>query len=80
MIASSPLYFCRQLPKTQMHFGDKDNITPAAQGEMLFTAMQSAGMADSIEFFVYKGREHSDIGTNNNEMEERINTFFHQLY
>jgi dienelactone hydrolase len=81
MIASSPLYFCSQLPKTQIHFGEKDNITPAAQGQLLFNAMKTLGLQDRIEMFVYKGRSHSDIGNNNNnEMGDRIQSFFRQLW
>jgi len=80
MIASSPLYFCKQLPKTQIHFGDKDNITPASQGEKLFNAMKASGLESSMEFYLYKNRGHTDIGNNNPEMDERINSFFHQLY
>lgn len=80
MIASSPLYFCRQLPKAQMHFGDKDDITPSAQGEMLFNIMKDSGLEDRMQFYLYKDRTHSNIGNNNAEMEERINTFFSQLY
>jgi dienelactone hydrolase len=79
MIASSPLYFCRQLPKTQIHFGGKDDITPAKQGEMIFNAMKKLALEDSIEFYLYKDLTHYNI-SNNAEMEERINTFFHQLY
>jgi dienelactone hydrolase len=80
MIASSPLYFCDQLSKTQIHFGDKDDITPAVQGEMLFNAMKSLGLQDSIELFLYKDRGHSNIGISNVEMEERIQGFFSQLW
>jgi dienelactone hydrolase len=80
MIASSPLYFCSQLPKTQIHFGDKDQITPPAQGQMLGSAMKSLGLQDSIESFIYKDRMHSNIGNDNKEMEERIQRFFHQLW
>jgi hypothetical protein len=80
LMASSPLYFCRQLPKTQIHFGDKDNITAAIQGDMLFNAMKTAGLQDRMEFFVYKDRTHQNIGTDNDEMENRINDFFSQLY
>jgi dienelactone hydrolase len=80
MIASSPLYFCRQLPKTQIHFGDKDDITPSSQGEMLFNAMKNSGLEDRMEFYLYKDRTHTNVGSNNTEMEERINTFFRQLY
>lgn len=80
IIASSPLHFCSGLPKTQIHFGDKDQITPAAQGQLLVNAMKSLGLQDRIESFVYSDRTHSNIGTNNNEMEERIQSFFHQLW
>lgn len=80
MIASSPLYFCSQLPKTQIHFGDKDKITPATQGRLLFNAMEQLGLQYRIEMFVYEGLAHSNIGTNNNEMDNRIQNFFHQLW
>jgi len=80
MIASSPLYFCGKLPETQIHYGDKDDITPSAQGEMLFNAMKNSGLEDHIDFYLYKDRTHTSIGINNAEMEERINTFFRQLY
>jgi dipeptidyl aminopeptidase/acylaminoacyl peptidase len=80
MIASSPLYFCSQLPKTQIHFGDKDEITPAAQGQLLFSAMKSLSLQDSIELFLYSGRTHTNIGINNNEMENGIQSFFRQLW
>jgi hypothetical protein len=43
MIASSPLYFYHHLPRIQMHFGQNDDITPAAQGQMLLNAMNNAG-------------------------------------
>ena len=79
MIASSPLYFCQHLPKTQIHFGDKDNITPSRQGEMLFNKMKAIGLEAKIELFIYRDRGHSNIGLNNNEMEDRIQKFFQQL-
>ncbi len=80
IIASSPLYFCNRLPKTQMHFGQNDEITPAFQGEMLFNAMKDAGLSDSIRLFIYPNRDHSNIASGNNEMEERIRLFFRELY
>lgn len=79
MLASSPLYFCRQLPEAQIHFGEKDDITPPHQGELLFNAMKAAGRAADIEFFIYKDRSHHNIGDHNNEMQERIERFFQQL-
>ncbi|MGF6850938.1 dienelactone hydrolase [Chitinophaga sp. W3I9] len=75
MIASSPIYFCKHLHKTQIHFGDKDDITPLTQGQMLFNAMKDLGKEDSIEFYIYKGKSHQDIGDNNPEMQERIRKF-----
>ncbi|KAA2238567.1 prolyl oligopeptidase family serine peptidase [Chitinophaga agrisoli] len=80
LIASSPLYFCKQLPKTQVHFGDKDVITPKEQGERLFDAMKAAGREADMELFIYSGRSHEDIGNDNTEMQERIEGFFKQIY
>jgi pimeloyl-ACP methyl ester carboxylesterase len=79
MIASSPLYFCSELAKTQMHFGEKDDITPALQGQMLFNALP-VGLKDSVKLFIYKDRTHATIGSNNHEMEERIQNFFSELW
>lgn len=80
MIAASPLYFCERLPKTQLHCAEKDKITPAAQGQMLVDRMKEMGLADSVELFIYPGREHHTIGTNNPEMETRITGFFSELW
>jgi dienelactone hydrolase len=80
MIASSPLYFCERLPKTQVHFGDNDKITPATEGQLIVNAMKSKGLETNIESFVYNGRSHENIGTNNTEMEDRIQSFFRQLW
>lgn len=77
MIASSPLYFCKDLPKTQVHFGGKDVITPAQQGEKLLNAMKALGLEGQLELFIYPDRTH-EMG-NNPEMEERIKIFFSQL-
>jgi dienelactone hydrolase len=79
MIASSPLYFCQQLPKTQIHYGKNDKITPATQGELLLNAMKALSMEDKIDLFIYPGRSHSDIANNNTELETRIHEFFEEL-
>jgi hypothetical protein len=79
MIASSPLYFCERLPRTQMHFGEKDDITPAAQGQLLFDAMNNRGLQDKIALFIYPNRGHSDIAQDNHEMEQCIRNFFDEL-
>ncbi|HYG37293.1 MAG TPA: prolyl oligopeptidase family serine peptidase [Cytophagales bacterium] len=79
MIAGSPLYFYNQLPKTQMHFGDQDDITPAKQGKKLFDQMKESDLEQNIEFFIYKKRSHHNIGLDNLEMENRIRKFFEQI-
>lgn len=76
LLAASPLYFCRHLPKIQTHFGDQDNITPSVQGELLLNAMKDAGKGADMELFIYQGRGHEDIGNNNSEMQQRIEDFF----
>ena len=80
MIASSPLFFCRQLPKTQIHFGDKDDITPVTQGEMLFNSMRISGLDSNMEFYIYPNRDHHNIADNNSIMADRIQGFFRQLW
>lgn len=79
MIASSPMYFYQHLPKTQLHFGKNDKITPAYQGEMLYNKMKESELEDNIEYFIYNNRDHHSIGNNNPEMEERIKSFFEQI-
>jgi dienelactone hydrolase len=66
----------QQLPKTQIHYGKNDSITPATQGELLLNAMKALSMEDKIDFFIYPGRSHSDIANNNTELETRIHEFF----
>jgi dipeptidyl aminopeptidase/acylaminoacyl peptidase len=80
MIASSPIYFCSRLPKTQLHCAANDRITPVAQGEMLMKAMKDLGLEDRVELFIYPNRDHSTIGTGNTEMENRIRGFFSELW
>lgn len=79
MIASSPLYFCQYLPKSQMHFGQDDKITPPLQGQMLFDAMKNLGLENHIELFIYPNRGHSDVADNNPEIEQHIQKFFDGL-
>ncbi|HEX2630557.1 MAG TPA: prolyl oligopeptidase family serine peptidase [Chitinophagaceae bacterium] len=80
MIASSPLYFCELLPKTQIHFGENDTITPAEQGQLLLNAMRSLGLEINLELYTYPGRSHHDIRSNNTELENRIRSFFSPLW
>ncbi|AXY77220.1 hypothetical protein D3H65_25970 [Paraflavitalea soli] len=79
MIASSPLYFCSRLPKTQLHCAQNDRITPAAQGELLFNTMKTLGLQHQVELFIYPNRDHDNIATGNTEMAITINTFFSTL-
>lgn len=80
LIASSPLYFVSHLPNTQLHFAEKDVITAPAQGELIINALKEQGLQDRAAFFVYPGRSHDDIANGNTEMEQRINSFFGELY
>jgi pimeloyl-ACP methyl ester carboxylesterase len=80
LIASSPLYFCSQLPKAQIHFGENDDITPTTEGDKMVNAMKASGHSDNLEMFVYKDRDHTNIGTDNTEMAERIKAFFSALW
>lgn len=79
MIASSPLYFCRRLPKTQLHSAQNDLITPVTQAEILFKEMKNSGAGNRVELFIYPGRDHNTITTGNTELESRISAFFYEL-
>jgi dienelactone hydrolase len=80
MIASSPLYFCEKLPRTQVHFGVKDQIVPLTEGVRLKTRLQQLGAGNRLEYFEYPDRGHSDIGTTNLELEQRVQAFLAQLF
>lgn len=75
MIASSPVYFSKYLPQTQLHLAENDRIVPVSQGEQLERVMKDAGLDDTFELFIYKGRDHSNIGNNNMELINRLNQF-----
>ena len=80
LIASSPLYFCDQLPETQLHCAQNDRITPASQGQLLFDRMNGIGMGSSVALFIYPGRDHTNIAEGNAELNSRINSFFGELW
>lgn len=80
LIASSPLYFCSQLAGAQVHMGEKDEIVPYWNGQLLFDAMKAAGKQDNIELYIYKDCGHADIATGNVEMGQRIKAFFGAFY
>lgn len=79
MIASSPYYFCEDLPKIQIHFGEKDEITPPSEGELLYNKMKELGLEKNIEFYKYADRFHENITSDNPELQERIDQFIEQL-
>lgn len=76
IIASSPFYFAKRIPKAQLHAAQNDRITPASQAELLFNEMKKQGVGDRAALFIYPDRDHSNIATDNTELESRINTFF----
>lgn len=78
MIASSPLFFAEKLPETQFHLAAEDKIVPVSQGNELKTKIDATGH-DILELYIYPGRNHSNIATNNQELEERIEEFLSQL-
>jgi dipeptidyl aminopeptidase/acylaminoacyl peptidase len=80
MIASSPLFFCEFLPKTQIHFGADDKITPVQQGSLLSNKMHELGVGNQLEFYTYPGRSHTNIGQDNQELISRTQTFLSQLF
>jgi dienelactone hydrolase len=77
LIASSPVYFCEQLPRTQLHLAQNDKIVPTWHGDKLIAAVEAAGVLNNLELFIYPGRNHDNIADNNVEMNERINAFFY---
>jgi len=79
MIASSPVFFAAHLGQTQLHLGKDDLIVPFSQGEDLKKVLDDLGMTDSLQLFIYEGRTHENIATNNPELNERINVFLKQL-
>jgi len=74
MIASSPIYFAKDLPPTQIHLGTKDKLVPIAQGHALMTEITRLGMTATFKFFSYD-RGHTDMATNNPELDNRIKEF-----
>ena len=78
LIASSPIYFAKHLPATQLHMGEKDEIVPVSQGYKLKQKTDLLGMSTNIQLFTYE-RAHSDIATNNSELASRIEQFLSTL-
>ena len=61
MIASSPLYFVGDLPRTQAHYGVKDGMVAVRNARELQRAMEAAGRKESI--FLYEQSGH-DLDNN----------------
>jgi len=78
MIASSPLYFANKLPATQIHLGVKDRHFSISQGQALQEKINQSGSEGSFEFFTYD-RGHTDMVTNNPELDNRIKQFLDQF-
>jgi dipeptidyl aminopeptidase/acylaminoacyl peptidase len=59
MIASSPLYFAKRLPRTQLHYGLEDPFVPVRNGRKLVEAMRAAGVpASRYEAHFYPNEGH----------------------
>jgi dienelactone hydrolase len=79
MIASSPVFFAKDLPKTQLHLAANDVIVPPSQGEELKNVINNLGQGSTFEMFIYEGRDHSNIAESNTDMTDRIKQFLKQL-
>ena len=59
MIASSPLYFARRLPRLEAHYGIEDDMVPIRNGEALRAALNHHGEPRaSSKFFFHKNAGH----------------------
>ena len=59
MIASSPLYFVRRLPRSQFHYGLEDPSVPVRNGRELVTNLRRLRIpATRYESFFYPGQGH----------------------
>lgn len=75
MIASSPVFFANRLPKTQMHLAADDKIVPPSQGDELKLKADPG----TFQLFIYEGRDHTNIASDNKDLKDRIEEFFAQL-
>lgn len=79
LIASSPLFFAEHLPKTQVHAAQDDMIVPVSQGEDLNDRMKVLGLENRFELFIYPGRDHATIASDNEELNNRIAVLLAEL-
>jgi hypothetical protein len=75
MIASSPVFFARMLPSSQMHLATDDTIVPVSQGDEL----KAKADPQLFQLFTYPGRDHTNIANENTEMNARIESFLSDL-
>lgn len=78
LIASSPIYFAKNLPLTQLHLGLNDKIVPVAQGYALKETISKLRLDSLFQLFTYS-RTHTDIATSNAELNARIEEFLSEL-
>ncbi|HUQ31630.1 MAG TPA: prolyl oligopeptidase family serine peptidase [Pyrinomonadaceae bacterium] len=59
MLASSPLYFARRLPRVQLHYGEEDSSVPARNGRALAARLRlRTQTAPRFEAHFYPGAGH----------------------
>jgi dipeptidyl aminopeptidase/acylaminoacyl peptidase len=69
MIASSPLYFARRLPLTQLHYGLQDTSVPVRNGRRMVGEMKRAGIpASRYEAYFYPNEGHDTDRINGPEI------------
>jgi dienelactone hydrolase len=79
ILKSSPVFFADTSPRTQLHLAEDDRIVPVSQGYIFKQRMTDLNLEESIEFFIYPGRDHSNITTDNSELNQRIEAFLNDL-
>lgn len=79
LIASSPFFFSGNLSPVQLHLATDDMIVPLSEGTKLMERMSSSAEGGPLELYIYDGRDHANIATDNPEMEKRIHDFFSDL-
>lgn len=79
MLRSSPVFFSDTSPLTQLHLAEDDQIVPVSQGYSFKQRMIDLSLGLSLEFFVYAGRDHSNIALDNAELQQRVETFLSKL-
>lgn len=79
LIASSPIFFAEDLPFTQLHMAENDQIVPLSQGIALKTEIETFEVEPFFQLFIYPGRDHTNIATDNNVLNDRIESVLSSL-